>query len=183
MFSYIIQLCQPPVSLDQKNSHKTIFFSADGTKMYPIHSLLSLFVFPYIHMFILSELEDTVKIVPNDFKKEDNGAITDVLNEKYANKVVQEVGLCICVHDILETSEGFILYGDGCSYMKGTRLFSKLYATQLIELSIIVTFRLVVFRPFVGEILTGKIKTCSPGGVVGKKVSFHQKEARCLTLV
>jgi DNA-directed RNA polymerase III subunit RPC8 len=70
-------------------------------------------------MFILSELEDTVKIVPNDFKKEDNGAITDVLNEKYANKVVQEVGLCICVHDILETSEGFILYGDGCSYMKG----------------------------------------------------------------
>ena len=70
-------------------------------------------------MFILSEIEDTVKIVPNDFKKEDSGAITDVLNEKYANKVVQEVGLCICVHDILHTSEGFILYGDGCSYVKG----------------------------------------------------------------
>lgn len=76
-------------------------------------------------MFILSEIEDTVKIVPNDFKKEDNGAITDVLNEKFANKVVQEVGLCICVHDILHTSEGFILYGDGCSYIKGKsrRLF------------------------------------------------------------
>ncbi|KAI7896204.1 RNA polymerase III subunit Rpc25-domain-containing protein [Mucor mucedo] len=97
-------------------------------------------------MFILSEIEDTVKIVPNDFKKEDNGAITDVLNEKFANKVVQEVGLCICVHDILHTSEGFILYGDGCSYIK-------------------VTFRVVVFRPFVGEILTGKIKSCSPSGV------------------
>ncbi|KAI9358020.1 RNA polymerase III subunit Rpc25-domain-containing protein [Pilaira anomala] len=93
-------------------------------------------------MFILSEIEDTVKIVPNDFKKEDSGAITDVLNEKYANKVVQEVGLCICVHDILHTSEGFILYGDGCSYVK-----------------------VVVFRPFVGEILTGKIKSCSPSGV------------------
>ncbi|KAI8087477.1 RNA polymerase Rpb7 [Thamnidium elegans] len=97
-------------------------------------------------MFILSEIEDTVKIVPNDFKKEDSGAITDVLNEKYANKVVQEVGLCICVHDILHTSEGFILYGDGCSYVK-------------------VLFRVVVFRPFVGEILTGKIKSCSPSGV------------------
>lgn len=72
-------------------------------------------------MFILSEIEDTVKIVPNDFKKEDNGAITDVLNEKFANKVVQEVGLCICVHDILHTSEGFILYGDGCSYIKGKK--------------------------------------------------------------
>ncbi|KAI7904774.1 DNA-directed RNA polymerase III subunit RPC8-like protein [Cokeromyces recurvatus] len=98
-------------------------------------------------MFILSELEDTVKIIPNDFKKDDNDAITDVLNEKYANKVVQEVGLCICVHDILETSEGFILYGDGCSYIK-------------------VTFRVVVFRPFVGEILVGKIKSCSPNGVL-----------------
>lgn len=72
-------------------------------------------------MFILSEISDTVKIVPNDFKKEDNGAITDVLNEKFANKVVQEVGLCICVHDILHTSEGFILYGDGCSYIKGKK--------------------------------------------------------------
>ncbi|KAF7731923.1 DNA-directed RNA polymerase III subunit RPC8 [Apophysomyces ossiformis] len=97
-------------------------------------------------MFVLSELEDTVKIVPNDFRKEDKDAIIDVLNEKFANKVVQEVGLCICVHDILEASEGIILYGDGCSYKK-------------------VKFRLVVFRPFVGEILTGKIKSCSPKGV------------------
>ncbi|RCH87315.1 DNA-directed RNA polymerase III subunit RPC8 [Rhizopus azygosporus] len=98
-------------------------------------------------MFILSELEDTVKIVPNDFKKDDINAVTDVLNEKYANKVVQEVGLCICVHDILHMSEGFILYGDGCSYIK-------------------VTFRLVVFRPFIGEVMVGKIKSSSPAGVV-----------------
>lgn len=82
-------------------------------------------------MFILSEIEDTVKIVPNDFKKEDSGAITDVLNEKYANKVVQEVGLCICVHDILHTSEGFILYGDGCSYVKGT-IMHMVYTGRLI---------------------------------------------------
>ncbi|KAI8333574.1 DNA-directed RNA polymerase III subunit RPC8-like protein [Chlamydoabsidia padenii] len=97
-------------------------------------------------MFVLTEIEDTVKIVPNDFGKSDNDAITDALNEKYANKVVQEVGLCICVFDILTTSEGFILYGDGCSYVK-------------------VTFRLTVFRPFVGEVLIGRIKSCSPNGV------------------
>jgi DNA-directed RNA polymerase III subunit RPC8 len=70
-------------------------------------------------MFLLSELEDTVKVVPNDFRKADSDAITDTLNEKYANKVVQEVGLCVSVFDILKTSEGFILYGDGCSYIKG----------------------------------------------------------------
>jgi DNA-directed RNA polymerase III subunit RPC8 len=70
-------------------------------------------------MFVLAELEDTVKIVPNDFKKDNLNAVTDVLNEKYANKVVQEVGHCICVHDILNVTEGFILYLDGCSYVRG----------------------------------------------------------------
>lgn len=34
----------------------------------------------------------------------------------------------------------------------------------------LVTFRMVVFRPFAGEVLTGKIKSCSPSGVVGKVV-------------
>jgi DNA-directed RNA polymerase III subunit RPC8 len=38
-------------------------------------------------MFVLAEIEDTVKIVPNDFGKSDNDAITDALNEKFANKV------------------------------------------------------------------------------------------------
>lgn len=76
-------------------------------------------------MFVLSEIDDTVKIVPSDFKKENVIAITDVLNQKYANKVVQDVGLCICVHDILSTSEGLILYLDGCSYIKGTFLYNQ----------------------------------------------------------
>lgn len=110
-----------------------------------------------------------MKIVPNDFKKGDNSAITDVLNEKYANKVVQEVGLCICIHDVLHTSEGFILYGDGCSYIKGTLACrDSMYARLMCHL---VTFRMVVFRPFAGEILTGKIKSCSPSGVVGTVAS------------
>ncbi|KAI7867817.1 DNA-directed RNA polymerase III subunit RPC8-like protein [Spinellus fusiger] len=97
-------------------------------------------------MFLLAELEDTVKIVPNDFRKSTNEAITDVLNEKFANKVVQDVGLCISVRDITHMSEAHILYGDGCSYSK-------------------VSFRLLVFRPFIGEVLTGKIKSCSARGV------------------
>jgi DNA-directed RNA polymerase subunit E'/Rpb7 len=40
-------------------------------------------------MFVLAEIEDTVKIVPNDFGKNDNDAITDALNEKFANKVLK----------------------------------------------------------------------------------------------
>lgn len=125
-------------------------------------------------MFILSEIEDTVKIVPNDFKKEDSGAITDVLNEKYANKVVQEVGLCICVHDILHTSEGFILYGDGCSYVKGKNQRAQISFSFIYSKKKKVLFRVVVFRPFVGEILTGKIKSCSPSGVRGSILYIYR---------
>ena len=33
-------------------------------------------------------------------------------------KVIPDVGLCVCVHDILEATPGAILHGDGCSYIK-----------------------------------------------------------------
>lgn len=48
-------------------------------------------------MFVLAEIEDTVKIVPNDFGKNDNDAITDALNEKYANKVILTLTCMMCL--------------------------------------------------------------------------------------
>lgn len=57
-----------------------------------------------------------------------------------------DVGLCICLYDILQASDGTVKAGDGCSYVT-------------------VEFRLVVFRPFIGEILTGKISSSSPDGI------------------
>ncbi|GAB5585717.1 DNA-directed RNA polymerase III complex subunit Rpc25 [Umbelopsis nana] len=97
-------------------------------------------------MFILAVLKDTIKIEPADFRKPKQEAITDEVNKKYANKVVQEIGLCVSLFDITEASEGVIHHGDGCSYVKAT-------------------FRMVVFRPFANEILTGTIKSCSEHGI------------------
>ncbi|KAI8577654.1 hypothetical protein K450DRAFT_251127 [Umbelopsis ramanniana AG] len=97
-------------------------------------------------MFILSVLKDTIKIEPADFRKPKQEAITDEVNKKYANKVVQEIGLCISLFDIIEASEGVIHHGDGCSYVKAT-------------------FRMVIFRPFINEVLTGTIKSCSEKGI------------------
>ncbi|OZJ04903.1 hypothetical protein BZG36_02495 [Bifiguratus adelaidae] len=77
---------------------------------------------------------------------EKNLAVTSELNKKYANKVVQNVGLCISVFDILEASEGFIYHSDGASYYK-------------------VKFRIIVFRPYIGEVLTGKIKSSTEKGI------------------
>lgn len=70
----------------------------------------------------------------------------DEVNRKLCNRVVIDVGLCICLYDILEIGKSFILPGDGAAHTK-------------------VHFRLLVFRPDQEEVLTGKIKSCSKDGV------------------
>ncbi|XP_067211893.1 DNA-directed RNA polymerase III subunit RPC8 isoform X2 [Linepithema humile] len=97
-------------------------------------------------MFVLVELKDTVRILPSSFKCKLNDVIADELNKKLANKVYKDVGLCIALYDITKIEESYIFPGDGASHTK-------------------VTFRFIVFRPWMEEILIGKIRSCSPEGV------------------
>ncbi len=95
-------------------------------------------------MFKLVVLLDTVQVVPSEFGKTRNTAVTDALNKKYANKVLHSVGLCIRVFDLLELSESKV---DAC--------FDGAYAVR-------VRFRLVVFRPMQGEVLVGRVASSHP---------------------
>uniref|UniRef100_A0A1A8G3P9 DNA-directed RNA polymerase subunit n=1 Tax=Nothobranchius korthausae TaxID=1143690 RepID=A0A1A8G3P9_9TELE len=97
-------------------------------------------------MFVLVEMVDTVRIPPWNFDRQLNEAVAEELNKKLANKVVYNVGLCICLYDITKLEDSYIFPGDGASHTK-------------------VHFRYVVFHPFLDEILTGKIKYCSQEGV------------------
>ncbi|XP_069764015.1 DNA-directed RNA polymerase III subunit RPC8 [Narcine bancroftii] len=97
-------------------------------------------------MFVLVEMVDTVRIPPWFFERKLNDAIAEELNKKLANKVVYNVGLCICLYDITKLEDSYIFPGDGASHTK-------------------VHFRYVVFRPFLDEIITGKIKGCCQDGV------------------
>ncbi|KAJ9156998.1 RNA polymerase III subunit Rpc25 [Coniochaeta hoffmannii] len=97
-------------------------------------------------MFILTKLADLVQITPSDFKKSSLDAIQDNINEKYANKVIQKIGLCICLWDITWASEGLIGHGTGL-------------------VNVNVEFRLVVFRPFKNEVLQGRITSCTQDGI------------------
>ncbi|XP_077195314.1 DNA-directed RNA polymerase III subunit RPC8 isoform X1 [Paroedura picta] len=97
-------------------------------------------------MFVLVEMTDTVRIPPWQFERKLNDAITEELNKKLANKVVYNVGLCICLYDITKLEDSYIFPGDGASHTK-------------------VHFRYVVFHPFLDEILVGEIKGCSLEGV------------------
>ena len=66
-------------------------------------------------------------------------------------KVVRNVGLCIALWDITNREESYILPGDGGSHTK-------------------VTFRYVVFRPFIEQVLVGRIKNCNRESVQGSDI-------------
>lgn len=67
-----------------------------------------------------TKIADLVQIHPEDFSKDASQAIEDNINAKYANKVIQKIGLCICLYDLLSASEGLIGHGDGLVNVNGT---------------------------------------------------------------
>uniref|UniRef100_A0A034WDN0 DNA-directed RNA polymerase III subunit RPC8 n=1 Tax=Bactrocera dorsalis TaxID=27457 RepID=A0A034WDN0_BACDO len=97
-------------------------------------------------MFVLAELKDTIRIAPDQFHLKLVEAIRDEINRKLANKVLLNLGLCIALKDIVSLKDSIILPGDGASHTE-------------------VLFRYIVFRPTIGSILTGKIRSCSREGV------------------
>ena len=70
-------------------------------------------------MFILVNLKDRIRVQPEKFNKSIEDAIAQELNERYANKVIINVGLCITLFDILETKDSFIYQGDGSAHTAG----------------------------------------------------------------
>jgi DNA-directed RNA polymerase III subunit RPC8 len=98
-------------------------------------------------MFILSIIKDVIKVNPQNFAKSKLTSIQDELNIKYANKVLHNVGLCIRVWDITTLGDCVIPPSqDGSFHVK-------------------VEFRLIVFRPFIGEILECKVQSCGTEGI------------------
>ncbi|EGC33189.1 hypothetical protein DICPUDRAFT_20776, partial [Dictyostelium purpureum] len=89
-------------------------------------------------MFHLLTIEDRVRIPPNDFNNEVQ-TIEDEIEKKYVSKVVLDGGLFIALYDILGTGDSYVYSGDGAAHL-------------------MVRFRMVVFKPFKGEIMEGVIK-------------------------
>ncbi|EGW35092.1 subunit of RNA polymerase [Spathaspora passalidarum NRRL Y-27907] len=97
-------------------------------------------------MFVLTEITDLVRIPPHTFNIPIQHSITDELNKKLANKVIANLGLVITIWDLLDIKDGLLKPGDGGSYVE-------------------VQFRCVVWKPFVGEVLTGWVSECTPQGI------------------
>lgn len=98
-------------------------------------------------MFILTKMQSVVRLEPREFSRDLNHALTDRLNDKMANKVIKDVGLVISLWDIEEIGQSYVFPGsEGATHTK-------------------VIFRLLVFRPFVEEVLVGKIRCCTKDAV------------------
>lgn len=97
-------------------------------------------------MFQLAEIRHMVRIPPWLFGQTLNDAVVEELNRKLANKVVLNVGLCIALFDVTSLGDSYIFPGDGASHTR-------------------VTFRYVVFRPFMEEVLEGVIKSSNADGI------------------
>ena len=88
-----------------------------------IHSKGQNIFFPSLTPTALSNCplkkQDKIPIHPSQFGLPPEQAIINELNKKYANRVLHDVGLCICVFDVAEVGEGKIRYGDGFLWYTG----------------------------------------------------------------
>lgn len=93
-----------------------------------------------IRMFILTTVSDLVQIQPHDLGKPTSHALEDNISAKYCNRVppssiisitdttrradvsqvIQQVGLCICLFDVLYASDGRVGTGTGIVNINGT---------------------------------------------------------------
>lgn len=97
-------------------------------------------------MFCIETVSDTIKINACDLGSRCLNVIHREIDAKYCNRILMDIGLCVAryTHDLTKMGNGKC---DG----------SSTYWP--------VTFSLIVFRPFVGEIMTGKILKSTPEGI------------------
>lgn len=82
-------------------------------------------------MFTLTKISDLIRLDPNEFSTPIAEAMEDEINKKFANRVIHNVGLCICLYDILTFEDGLTKNGDGAAFIKGRAITLKKTATFL----------------------------------------------------
>ena len=101
--------------------------------------------FSVLNMFYLVEVEDYVRVEPKLFGLETAEAVKEQLHNTYSNFQDKDLGVVVDVLDVLEVNEGIIIPGDGAAYYRST-------------------FKLIVFRPELQELVYGTISEITSFG-------------------
>ncbi len=96
-------------------------------------------------MFYKVEVEDHIRVPPIYFGEDIEGSVAKSIQQKFAGFIDSDIGVVVDVGEIKSVGEGVIIPGDGAAYYK-------------------TTFDLVVFRPELQEVVTGRIKDITDFG-------------------
>ena len=97
-------------------------------------------------MFVLAIIEDNIKTAPDQFDRDPTEVLIEQIDLKYTNKILIEVGLCVSFYDFIKIGDPYVYPGEGASHQ-------------------VVNFRMVIFRPFAGEVMLGRILSSSIDGL------------------
>ena len=90
-------------------------------------------------MFYEVLVTDHVRVEPNKFGMDTDEAVRTQLEESYSGFQDKDIGTVVAVLDVQEVKEGIIIPGDGAAYYEST-------------------FKLIVFRPELQELVYGTIE-------------------------
>eukprot|EP00397_Hematodinium_sp_SG-2012_P009435 GEMP01009519.1.p1 GENE.GEMP01009519.1~~GEMP01009519.1.p1 ORF type:complete len:201 (+),score=26.11 GEMP01009519.1:100-702(+) len=109
-------------------------------------------------MFVVVVVEDKVWLFPKDFANGgdqtaewENTCLMQSISSRYADRVIPDCGLCISLYDMETIGDAVIHPADNKTFLS--------------QAEFNVVFRLVVFRPFIGEWLDGTILSSNEHGI------------------
>ncbi|XXQ30181.1 RNA polymerase III subunit Rpc25 domain-containing protein [Plasmodiophora brassicae] len=98
-------------------------------------------------MFVEVDIRDVLRLPAQCIVPDIVPAVHFALLEKYVNRVLNDQGLCVCVRHLSSVGDPYLFPGDGGVHVR-------------VECS------LVFFRPFVDEVLVGKVRHSDPSGLL-----------------
>jgi DNA-directed RNA polymerase subunit E' len=86
-------------------------------------------------LYLVSKIEDTVRIPPSRFGDPLENVAVEILNESYVGKIDKKLGLMVTVKEIEELGIGKVIMGDGAAYhdVLFTALFFKPELHEIVE--------------------------------------------------
>jgi len=89
-------------------------------------------------LYLVSKIEDTVRIPPSRFEEPLEDVAVEILNESYVGKIDKKLGLMVTVKEIEEIGIGKVIMGDGAAYHD-------------------VVFTALSFKPELHEVVEGEV--------------------------
>ncbi len=89
-------------------------------------------------MYLISKIEDTVRIPPSRFEEPIKDIAIEELNEVYVGTIDKKLGLMVTVKEIEEIGVGKVIMGDGAAYHE-------------------VTFTALFYKPELHEVVEGEV--------------------------